>query len=790
MNMAVIFRRLLGVALVSAVASPALAQTPPVPVELAVTELQKVVVVGTTPMPGSGVDIDKVPSNVQTMSAQDLNRDGESNLVPTAAALRMTSVSLNDEQGSQYQPDFVYRGFEASPISGISEGLAVYQNGTRINEAFGDSVNWDLVPQFAVNRITVQSNNPVFGLNALGGAVTLDMKNGFNSRGTEVQISGGSYGNLTGYGEYGARQGNFGIYGAIGGLEDDGFRYHSPTVLHQAYADIGYENERATLHLSVSGADNSIGAVGPTPVQMLQQDPKSVFTYPQSMHSEAELVQLIGTYRLTDLQLFSADTYFRHFQQRLIDGNTTDVQACNNNDDYFCLEGAGNYPGDALYDANGKQVPTSVLPDGATPGETDHTNTHTNSAGAALQWTLLAPIVRHENNLVIGTSFDHGSTGYSAYGELGTLQPSLEVDGSGVIIDQANSTTAQPPLEEPVSVRASNDYYGVYFTNTFNITPALAWSLSGRYNQAQISLRDLIGTNLNGAHQFNRFNPGTGLTYKFGDVVTAYIGYSEANRAPTAGELTCSNPDSPCLLDAFLVSDPDLKQVVSRTYEAGLRGHFFAAPLPGRFTWNFGLFRTDNRDDIILLATGVNGFGYYTNAGTTQRQGIETSLAYHSAKWDLNANYSLVDATFRQDLTLASNSPAADANGDIEVQSGNHIPLTPKHRVTLQAEYAATERWKLGSDARYVSGQYLIGDESNQEARLPPYLVVDLHSSYQLRKWLRVFAEVDNLFDRTYYTYGTFTQLDGLPPNFNLSDPRTYSPSPGRTVFAGVHLSL
>ncbi len=754
-----------------------------------VTELPKLTVIGTTPMPGSGIDIDKVPSNVQTMSAQDLNRDGESSLLPTAAALRMSSVSLNDEQGSQYQPDFVYRGFEASPVSGIAEGLAVYQNGTRINEAFGDAVNWDLVPQFAVNRLTVQSDNPVFGLNALGGAVTLDMKNGFNSHGGNVQLSGGSYGNLTGYGEYAARHGNFGVYGAIGGLEDDGFRYHSPTALHQGYTDIGYEDQRAILHLSLSVADNSIGATGPTPVQLLRQDPKAVFTYPQAMHNESGLVQLTGSYQLTATQLFSADAYFRRFQQRLIDGNTTNVQACGNNGDFFCLEGSGNYPGDALHDASGNQVPTSVLPAGATPGEIDRTGTSSNSAGAAMQWTLLAPVLGRDNHLVLGVSFDHGSTGYQANGELGILQPGLEVNGVGVIIDQGNSGTAQPPLEEPVSIRASNDYYGAYFTDTFNITPALAWSLSARYNQARISLNDLIGSSLDGAHQYNRFNPGTGLSYKISDAVTGYAGYAEANRAPTAGELSCANPDSPCLLGAFLVSDPDLKQVVARTYEAGLRGHFTAG-LPGRFSWNFSLYRTDSRDDIILLATDVNGFGYYSNAGTTRRQGLETSLAYHSAKWDLNANYSLVEATFRESLSLASSSPAADANGNIEVRPGDRIPLTPRQRITLQAEYSVTGRWKLGSDLRYTSGQYLAGDESNQQPKLPAYTVVDLHSSYQLSRRFRVFAVVDNLFDRTYYTYGSFTQLDGLPPNVSLTDPRAYSPSPGRTVFGGVHLGF
>ena len=349
-------------------------------------ELQPVSVVGVTAMPGSGIDIDKVPSNVQTLSAQDIERDGETRLLPAAAALQLSSVNLNDEQGSQYQPDFVYRGFEASPISGISQGLAVYQNGTRINEAFGDAVNWDLVAQFAVNRLTLQSNNPVFGLNALGGAATIDMKNGFNAGGADVQVSGGSFGNVSGYGEYGAHRGPVGVYAAVGGLHDDGFRYHSPTRLFQAYADLGYEDARTTLHLSVGGADNDIGATGPTPVQMLRQNPKSVFTYPaidaQSKWSSSSLRRPTSRRRRSCSAPAPTCAYFLQGAD-LIDGNTTDVQACGNNAGYFCLEGAGNYPGDALYDSAGDQVAVSVLPAGATPGEIDSTSTNTVGSGGA-----------------------------------------------------------------------------------------------------------------------------------------------------------------------------------------------------------------------------------------------------------------------------------------------------------------------------------------------------------------------------------------------------------------------
>jgi iron complex outermembrane recepter protein len=754
--------------------------------------LPSVEVVGVAPLPGSGIDIDKVPANVQTLSAGQLSPDGENDLVPTAAARRLSQVNLNDEQGSQFQPDFVYRGFEASPISGIPEGIAVYQNGVRINEAFGDTVNWDLIPQFAVNRMTLQGNNPVFGLNALGGAVTLDMKNGFNFHGFDGQLSGGSFGNINGFAEEGAQFGNFGFYGAIGGTHDDGFRYQSPTNLSQGYMDFGWESNPFTVHLSVSAADNVIGAVGPTPVQLLAEDPRNVFTYPQSMHNEAELVQLTGTYKPTDFVLFSGDVYYRHFNQNLVDGNTTDVTACTNNAAFFCLEGNDLFPADVLYDSHDNQVPTSVLPPGATPGEIDFTTTNTNTVGSGLQAKFTNPILGRENNLVVGATGDHSVTEYSAHGELGTLLPSLDVLGAGEIIDQGLSPTASPPIEQPVSVIGTNDYLGLYATDTFNITPRLAATASGRFNLALIGLQDQTGIapQINGNDLYTHFNPGAGLTYKITDNVTAYGGWSEGNRAPTPGELSCANPATPCILDAFLVADPPLKQVVSHTFEAGLRGHLNAAAIPGQFLWNLGVYRTNAIDDILLLATQINGFGYFSNVGTTRRQGIEAGLTYSWQKWTVTANYSFLKATFLENLVLSSNSPAANANGDIFVQPGDSLPLMPQNRVVLDVEYEAAPHWNIGADAKFVSSQFLVGDESNQEPKLPAYGVVNLHTSLKVNQWTTFFVEIDNLLNRTYYTYGTFTQLDGLPPNLNLTDATTLSPSPGRIVYAGMKVTF
>jgi iron complex outermembrane recepter protein len=774
----------------SSTASPAPASDDSSAATVPPVTLPSVLVVGITPLPGSGIDIDKVPANVQSLSAGQLWPDGQNDLVSTAVARRLSQVNLNNEQGSQFQPDFVYRGFEASPISGIPQGIAVYQNGVRINEAFGDTVNWDLIPQFAVDRVTLQSNNPVFGLNALGGAVALEMKNGLNFHGFDGQFSGGSFGNINGFAQEGAQWGNFGFYAAIGGTHDDGFRDNSPTNLAQGYMDLGWESNPFTVHLSVAAADNVIGATGPTPVQQLAQDIRANFTIPQSIHNEAELVQLTTTYQPTALQLFTGDVYYRHFNQHLVDGNLTDVTPCTNNGDFFCLEGNNLYPADVLFDSNGNQVPTSVLPPGGTPGEIDITMTNTNTVGAGLQAKFTNPILDRENSLVVGLTGDHSVTSYSAHGELGTLLPQLTVLGSGVIIDAGLSPTASPPIEQPVGVIGTNSYFGAYATDTFNITPALAATVSGRFNLAVIGLTDQTGIapQLNSSNLYTHFNPGVGLTYKITDNVTVYGGWSEGNRAPTPGELSCANPAVPCILDAFLVSEPPLKQVVSQTFEAGFRGNFTTETIPGQFLWNAGVYRTNAFNDILLLATEINGFGFFSNVGETRRQGIEAGLTYKWEKWTANLNYSFLDATFLDNLTLSSNSPATNANGDIFVHPGDSLPLMPQNRVVLDIEYEVTPQWSIGADAKFVSSQFLVGDASNQEPKLPAYGVVNLHTSLKLNQWATAFVNVDNLFDRTYYTFGTFTQLDNLPPGVNLTNPRTLSPSPGRVAYAGIRV--
>jgi iron complex outermembrane receptor protein len=201
----------------------------------------------------------------------------------------------------------------------------------------------------------------------------------------------------------------------------------------------------------------------------------------------------------------------------------------------------------------------------------------------------------------------------------------------GTVIHNIPDTTVDPQysvLFGPVKLKAHNSYYGGYGADTFDITSRLSLTVGARLNIADIEMDDRSGQNpaLNSHHSFTRVNPQAGLTFKVLPSITAYLGYSEANRAPTPLELNCADANRPCLLENSLVSDPSLKQVVSHNYELGLRGQHRASE--GRLAWKISLFRTDSDDDIISLASVIPGRGYFTNVPSTRRQGLEASTRY------------------------------------------------------------------------------------------------------------------------------------------------------------------
>ena len=773
--------------------------------------LPHVEVIATTPLPGGGIDPDKLPGTVQMLTGDEFERRG-SPVVTDTLFQRVPGITLSDPNGNGAQQELGYRGFLASPLQGSPQGLAVYLGGIRLNEAFGDTVNWDLIPTNAIDRADIWTNNPVFGLNALGGAVSLQMKNGFTYQGLEAEAQGGSFGRFAGNAQYGAQDGGRSIYLAAQGMREDGWRRKSPADLARFYGDLGWADGGGELHLIGAAATTFVGVAAATPIELLNRDRRAVFTTPQTTDNAMGLVGLNGKYAVSDAWSLQGNLYFRHFDQSHRDGNVADLERCSNGADppfrnKLCLQDdafprpdpvtAAFHDQFAMLDQNNNPIP---CPPGAgntcamVPyGTVDRTSNSASTIGASLQATGTGRLFDRNNYLVLGGSIDHSSVRFNASSLLGTIRPDLTVTtdpvipGAGVLIHTLGGIGYGP-----VGTNNENTYYGLYALDTFDMTERLSLTGGGRLNIADISVSDRLGTSpeLNANPIYTRLNPLAGLTYKVLPDLTGYFGYSESNRAPTPLELGCSSATKPCLLENFLVADPPLKQVVGRNYEAGLR-HALALE-DGKLSWKAALFRTDVSEDIVNVASTIQGRGFFKNVPATRRQGIETSFSFRSGRWSLYGGYSLIDATYEFTGNLPSpNNPLADANGNVHVTPGKRIPGIPLHQGKLGATFDPVPRWTLGVDLAAVGSRYFVGDDANQNPKLPAYWVVNLNTSYRLTDNIQVVGIINNLFDKRYALFGTYfdpTNVKNVGLPVTLTDNRTEVLGAPFAVYGGVRV--
>lgn len=736
-----------------------------------------------TPLAGGDIEADKTPASVNAVNADQIKQTGSLN-ISNSLVKYVPGITVNEVAGNPFQHNVQFRGFVASPVSGTPQGLAVYQNGVRINEAFGDTVNWDLIPTAAIQSVNLVTNNPAFGLNALGGAIDVKMKDGFNYHGTEIDIMGGSFGRLQSSVQWGRQFGDFAVYGALEGLHDDGFRNFSASNVRRFYGDIGTRNDQAEIHINMGVADNDFGAAATVPAELLQQYWGATYTTPQTSTNKVAYVNLTGKVEVSPTWTIDGVAHVRIFDRKTQDANPTGTQPCDASAALLCF-GDGSTQANGLH---GAQLANPFDPS-AVLGENDRTSTYTTTTGISLQATNTEQLFGHNNHFVVGASYDYSSTHFLGSAELGTFGPNYVLSGSGIFLGDSGN----PVSDGPVDLRTTNQYTGLYALDTFDVTNRFSITAGGRFNVANIKLQDQIGTALNGNSTYTRFNPIIGGTYKITSGLTAYAGYSEANRAPTPLELGCADPAHPCIIASFLVSDPPLKQVVSRTVEAGFRGTSEISI--GTVGWKVGAFRADNSDDILNIpSTVLQGFGYFQNVGSTRRQGIEAEVTLKSNKLQVNASYTLVDARFLDALQLGSNSPFADTNGNIQVMPGNRIPAIPRNRLKAGIDYAVTDELKVGGDVLYVSSQYFVGDESNQFMRLPSYAVANLHASYQLTKNVQIYARANNIFNNLYASYGTFFDTGALPNFANggapFTDPRSLSPAQPRAFYTGIKITF
>jgi outer membrane receptor protein involved in Fe transport len=702
-------------------------------------ELSKIEVVGTTPLPSIGTPINQVPSNVQTGSSKQFDQQQSLDLSEYLDN-NLGSVNTSNSVANPYQADVQFRGFTASPLLGTPQGLSVYMDGVRVNEAFGDIVNWDLIPANAIANINlIPGSNPLFGLNTLGGALAVHTKSGAEFPGVKATVYGGSWARRAFEFEAGGedKEKNLDYFVAGNIFKENGWREHSSSDVKQVFGKVGWQNDTSDLDLSVALADTMMEGTQAVPLSTYN-NPKQAYTYPDSIGNQLFMVNLKGSHFLTDDKLVAGNVYYRKNKSTGFNSNAEDL-------------GLGN----------STNISTSTNQDGF---------------GGALQLTLLGDLAGHKNQFTVGASADFGRTDFTS--------DSFEATVVG------NETVTDDPLTSVGQVRlnAKNDYYGLYATDTFSYTDKLHLTVSGRYNLAKINLSGVssdpalfpVDSDLSGNHRYSRFNPAIGLNYNPSSNIGFYGGYNEGMRAATPVELSCADENRPCALPNAFAADPHLEKVVAKTWEGGARGK-----LVDNVNWNMGLYTTENSNDIQFIASNATGFGYFKNVGDTRRRGVELGLNGKFDALTLAANYGYVDATYQSDFTVGSPAnSSADGVGQIQVTKGDRIPGIARHTLKLRAAYDVTPSWNVGTNVVLAASQYARGDENNQDVngKVPGYAVVHLDTHYSINDNWKLFAKVNNVFDTEYATFGV---LGNNIFNF-LATEQFRSPAAPRAGWVGV----
>lgn len=678
-------------------------------------KLSTVVVVGTTLLPGLGTAMREVPANVQVFTEKDLAGQGQSNLAEFLEQ-NSTSVTVNAAQGNPFQPDVSFRGFTASPLLGVPQGLSVFQDGVRINEPFGDVVNWDLVPQSAISSIQlIPGSNPAFGLNTLGGALAVYTRSGRDNRGGSIQADTGSFGRHTIEFEQGGAKGNWDYFLTGNLLRDRGWADHNPSKVAQFFGKVGYRTGHTDLDLSLTLADNTLEGTQTLPLSF-SDNIRQAYTFPDQTRNKLALITLKGSHFINEDLLVGGNLYYRDYRNKSLSSNV--------NGDFGTVD------------------PDTGMPD-TSEATNDRSSIDQASQGAGLQLTYLRNLAGRKNQFVIGASADLGRAGFTQASQQARFNAARGTDPAGGFALDTDAATR-------------NRYYGVFAADTWSFAPRWTLTMSGRYNLARLHIEDRSGSapGLDSDNSFSRFNPAVGLDFNPTPNLTTYASYNEGMRAPTPIELTCADPNAPCKLPNEFLSDPPLKKVVSRTVELGARGKAGADS-----TWSVAAYRTELSDDIQFISSQGAGSntGFFQNVGDTRRQGLELAGSTRFGALGITARYSYIAATYQSPfLETSPVNSRADPTGSIAVSPGNSIPGIPRHNLKFRFDYAATESWSIGSTLVCTGAAYARGDENNADVRgkVPGYTVVNLDSRYKASKRLELFVRVNNLFDRKYANFG------------------------------------
>jgi outer membrane receptor protein involved in Fe transport len=753
-----------------------------------------------TPLPSLGLPLNIIPANIQIATPKAINAQSGVSLADYMST-NMQSVSVTEMGGNPWQPEVTFRGYSASPLLGMPQGMSTFVDGVRVNEPFGDVTLWDKIPNFAIGGMQlVPGSNPMYGLNTLGGAIAIQTKSGRQAQGVGIEAEYGSWNRKRALVEYGgvSKDGSMDFYIGHQTTKEDGWRAFSPSHLNQTFAKTGWQSEKTKLDLSYIGTDNKLIGNGFTPEHMLSGDRDQIHTRPDWTNNYYHHLALNGSHWINNDVMLSGNTYWRKSNRHTKNGDLyesdMDAGADERHNPYSQLRCGG----DGIYEC---ELKGSVL-------NTSHTKQ--DNYGIAGQIAFNQDFMGMKNQFIAGSGFDYSLIRFRqneivnlSNGSEGvvTFDGGASAESTTPVFDSSREAIlagiGSLPQTQSVGLTGKQWTASLFATDTLSLNDKWHLNAGARYNHTKVENNDILrgpysaanNRSLTATDDYKRLNPSIGITHTPTDKLSIFGTYSESSRAPTSIELGCSNPAVGCLLPSAMADDPPLKQVVAKTYDFGARG-----ALTDEVKWNASIYHAMNHQDLqFIRAGGSTSRGYYSNVGRTQRQGLDLGLSgqHDQLKW--SASYNYIRATFDSDFSLvnSANSSAPnsiddnpaldDPNRNIyDVKKGNRMPSIPAHQFKARLQYDVTPKWSVGSNLVYFSEQYVWGNENNKHqantalclkdgglpgnkaacgsGKISDYTVVNLDTQYNFGGGWKAFAKAINIFDNDYYVAGRLAE--------------------------------
>ena len=737
-------------------------------------------VYSSSPLPSIGLPKNMVPANIQTINSNEL--DAQSGVsIADFMVNNLQGVTVNEIGGNPFQLELNFRGYNATPISGNPQGLSVYIDGIRANQPFSNTVLWDLIPNFSISNMQmVAGSNPVYGLNTLGGAMSMQTKSGQNFKKEVVDVSAGSWARNTSVVEVGGvlADSNMDYYIGFEHFNENGWRKFSPSHVNQIFGKLGFESEMSRYEVTYTGAHNLLIGNGLTPKDLLGAERDGIHTLEDETKNEYSQLALNMSHFFNEESMIAGNIYYKRSDRATYNGDLNDdyCDSTRGDEDECSVESL------AAYDADNDD--TNLY-----EGVLNRTNTLQDAFGINLQTTFDQDWYDRRNQIIVGVSAEYSQIKFKqTEQEVKTLALNGFFGGDLQGIEQATGLTGKTKT------------YGAFVTNTHSLNDRLNINTAIRYNHVQVDNRDTFNgpgssASLTGKHHFERFNPSIGVTFQPNEILSTYASYSESSRAPTSIELGCANPAQPCNLPTQMADDPPLNQVVAKTLEGGVSGK-----VTKDTSWNMSIYHAINHDDILFVyANASNGLGYFTNVDETTRKGLDVGVSTKFNKLSLNFNYGFVMAQYGTNFTLVSEVNSSASDDVIQVSDGDYLPNIPKHHLKIRADYEIKPRWNIGATLTAFTESYMMGNENQQhdssgglQGEIPGYAVVNLDSQYNFHDNWELHAEVINLFDQDYYSGGRLAQTS-VQTDRSFGDERSVAsliPGAPRAGWVGISKSF